>query len=80
MSFDSSSHFSEDVLERYSLNMLSEQGCADVEEHLLLCPRCQTQLEQVDKYNRVLRSACVLMGSRSQGIPKARGMQLADSL
>ena len=74
------SHFAQDVLEQYALGMLSEDGCADVEEHLLICPRCQTQLEEADKYVSVVRSACVLTVSKSQGIPKARGMQVAEFL
>jgi hypothetical protein len=74
------SHFAQDVLEQYSLGMLSEDGCADLEGHLLTCPHCQTQLEEADKYVSVIRSACVLTVSKSQGIPKARGMQFAEFL
>ncbi len=74
------SHFSRDVLERYSLAMLSEQGCADVEEHLLMCPYCQTQLEEADTYIRLVKSAYALILSRSHGIPRPRAMQVAESL
>lgn len=74
------SHFAQDVLEQYALGTLSEDGCASLEEHLLICPRCQTQLEEADKYVSVIRSACVLTVSKSQGIPKARGMQVAEFL
>ena len=74
------SHFSRDVLERYALGLLSEDGCADVEEHILICAHCQTQLGEEDTYISVLRSACSLIDPRSQAIPKARGMQIAESL
>ena len=74
------SHFSPDVLERYSLGMLSEPGCADVEEHILMCAHCQAQLDEAESYINVLRSASVRVGSKSQGIPRARGMQVAESL
>jgi len=75
-----SSHFSQEVLERYSLGMLSDQGCADVEEHLLICSRCQTQLEEADRYIGLVRSAYVLISSRSHGIPRPRAMQVAEFL
>jgi len=74
------SHFAQDVLERYSLGMLSEGGCADVEEHLLICTHCQNLLEEVDKFISVARSACMVTGSKSPAIPKARGMQVAEFL
>ena len=74
------SHFSRDVLERYSLGMLSERGCADVEEHLLMCSHCQAQLEEADRYISLIKSAYILISSRSQGIPRPRAMQVAESL
>jgi hypothetical protein len=80
MNVDLVSHFAQDVLEQYALGTLSEEGCAGLEEHLLICPRCQTQLEETDKFISVLRSACVLAVTKSQGIPKARGMQVAEFL
>ena len=74
------SHFSPEVLERYSLGMLPEPRRADVEEHIIMCPHCQTQLEEAENYISVLRSACIRIGSKSQGVPRARGMQVAESL
>jgi hypothetical protein len=80
MNVDFGSHFSQDVLELYALGLLSGNGCSDVEEHLLLCPRCQTQLEAEDRYIGVVRSACVLSASRSNSFPRTRPMQVAESL
>ena len=73
-------HFAQDVLEQYVLGTLTFEECAGFEEHLLMCARCQTELEEAEKYISVVRSACVLTESKSKGIPKARGMQVAEFL
>jgi len=44
------SHPSEDFLEEYAFDRLSEPDCAAFEEHLLVCPRCQHNLRQTDEY------------------------------
>jgi anti-sigma factor RsiW len=80
MNVDFGSHFSQDALELYALGLLSDHGCATLEEHLLVCPRCQTHLEAVDTYIRLVRSAYALISSRSQSVPRARAMQVAESL
>jgi len=43
-------HISEELLERYSLQQLSEEQMAPVEEHLLICSLCQLHLNEVDEY------------------------------
>ena len=50
-------HVSEEVLETYALGKLSEEDCAPLEEHLLLCCICQRRLEQTDEYLRVIQAA-----------------------
>ena len=80
MNVDSGSHFSQDLLELYALGMVSVHGCSDVEEHLLVCPQCRTQLEAADTYISVVRSAAVLISLRSKSFPRARAMQVAESL
>jgi hypothetical protein len=62
------------------LGMISVQGCSDVEEHVLICPQCRTQLEAADTYISVVRSAYVLISSRSNGFPRTRPMLIAESL
>ena len=44
------SHPSEDFLEEYAFDRLSELDCAEFEEHLLICPRCQHNLHKTDEY------------------------------
>ena len=80
MNVRSGAHFSQEVLELYALGMVSAHSCCDVEEHLLICPQCRIQLEAVDTYIRVVRSAYVLFSSRSKSLPSPRPMLLAESL
>jgi anti-sigma factor RsiW len=54
-SFDA--HVPEDALEAYAMGKLPEQACAPMEEHLLICPVCRTQLEAMDDYVCVVRAA-----------------------
>lgn len=50
-------HVSEDILERYAMGKLSAADCAPIEEHILICPTCQRELEAVDDYIRIARAA-----------------------
>ena len=80
MNVDSGSHYSQELLELYALGMVSAHACSDVEEHLLICPQCRTQLKAADTYIRVVRSAYVLISSRSDSFPRTRPMHLVESL
>jgi anti-sigma factor RsiW len=51
------SHFPEDLLERYAMGKLSTEECVPLEEHLLICPACQTSLVAAEDYIRVARAA-----------------------
>ena len=50
-------HVPEDSLEAYAMGMLSSEECVLIEEHLLICPTCQRDLEAVDDYIQVARAA-----------------------
>ena len=50
------SHFAQDVLEQYALGTLSEDGCASLEEHLLVCHSCIVAAEQHLAFVQSLRS------------------------
>jgi hypothetical protein len=50
-------HPSVETLEEYAFNRLSEGAAESVEEHLLLCSACQTQLLDVDEYIRLMKHA-----------------------
>ncbi|MBM3737418.1 MAG: hypothetical protein FJW39_16685 [Acidobacteria bacterium] len=50
-------HISEDDLELYALGRLRGSAAEQVEEHLLFCSHCQTELENWDEFVRAFRIA-----------------------
>jgi anti-sigma factor RsiW len=50
-------HVSEELLDQYALNKLSEAEAAAVEEHILICPNCQDRLTLTDDVIEALRAA-----------------------
>jgi hypothetical protein len=51
------SHPSEELLEEYVFHRLPEAAAAQIEEHLLLCPRCQDSVGDTDRFVSALRLA-----------------------
>jgi hypothetical protein len=52
-------HISEEALENYAFNRLPEIDVEAVEEHLLVCARCQEALGQIDEYIALMKEAAV---------------------
>jgi anti-sigma factor RsiW len=52
-------HPNENVLEEYAFGRLRDAKAAILEEHLLICPRCQTALAEIDEYIRLMKYAAV---------------------
>ena len=50
-------HPSEEALEEYAFNRLSEKESAPLEEHLLLCQVCQERLAETDEYIGLMKLA-----------------------
>ena len=50
-------HPSSDELEAYSLGLSSDTDLEKVEEHLLICERCQNELALTDQYIRAMKVA-----------------------
>jgi len=50
-------HISEELFERYSMQQLSEEQMAPLEEHLLVCSLCQQRLNEVDEYIGAMKIA-----------------------
>lgn len=50
-------HAADEELELYSLGRLDAPRSSTLEEHLLVCPRCQQALAETDGYVRVMRAA-----------------------
>jgi hypothetical protein len=62
MTPDTHLHPGEETLEKYSLGHLSESDVERVEEHLLICHRCQDELTAVEAYIRDVKAACKELG------------------
>jgi anti-sigma factor RsiW len=46
----------EEAIEEYALGKMSVSGAAAFEEHLLICPRCQDRLAELDAFIQALRT------------------------
>lgn len=57
ISLDSLDHPNENVLEEYAFGRLCDAKAVILEEHLLICPRCQTALAETDEYIRLVKYA-----------------------
>lgn len=66
MTFDQRSHLGSEELEQYSFGRLSEAECERVEEHLLLCERCQDELTRVETFIRDVKAACQMAKKESK--------------
>jgi hypothetical protein len=56
-----SEHASDEALEQYAMHSLPEPALAGVEEHLLICSRCQEQLKEIEEYVSAMRGAAILL-------------------
>jgi hypothetical protein len=54
---DNANHIDSELLERYSLDRLTEAAGAQIEEHLLICAECRDRLESMDAYHQAVRDA-----------------------
>lgn len=43
------------------MSKLSIQDSVPIEEHLLICAYCQTQVAVIDKYQRIIRAAITVL-------------------
>ncbi len=59
-------HISEDLLDQYALKKLPESEAAALEEHLLICPKCQDRLQLTEDFIAALRAA---VGPRRRSRP-----------
>jgi hypothetical protein len=57
MQLGTNGHASEELLESYALGSLEEPVLGELEEHLLVCSRCQDHLKEIDTYHAAMKSA-----------------------
>lgn len=65
-------HPDDDLIECYLMHRLAEEEVARVEEHLLACPACQHQLEEMEEFILVTRSALPDFGRK----PPSRALHI----
>ena len=61
-----SDHASDEALEQYAMHSLPEPALAGVEEHLLICSRCQAQLKEIEEYVSAMRGAAILLDQEDE--------------
>jgi len=69
MTQETNRHLADDELERYSMGDLSEPESGGLEEHLLLCERCQQRLDETDAYVVAMRDAAAGFRRRERLVP-----------
>ncbi|HUJ22092.1 MAG TPA: hypothetical protein VLX58_11250 [Bryobacteraceae bacterium] len=57
MQLGESGHATEESLEKYAMDLLTDPELSAVEEHLLACSHCQERLHEVDGYVKAIRAA-----------------------
>jgi anti-sigma factor RsiW len=62
-------HIDAETTEKYSMGKLSARVAARVEEHLLICERCQRSLAASDAYVAAMRLAAVEF-RRAERLPR----------
>jgi hypothetical protein len=50
-------HPPEEILERYSMGRATDEECARIEEHLLVCASCRELLEESDRWVALMKAA-----------------------
>jgi len=66
MQLGTNGHPSEESLESYALGSLEEPVLGELEEHLLLCSRCQDQLKEIDAYHVAMKSAAAQLENQNE--------------
>jgi len=50
-------HLNPEKIERYSLGLMEEVDAATIDEHLLMCEKCRSLVEDTDAYIAAIRAA-----------------------
>ncbi len=51
------SHIEAEIMDQYAMGTLPEISLSEIEEHLLICPVCQTRLQEADEFIALFRVA-----------------------
>ena len=66
------SHPSDEVIEEYRFDRLSEPATASVEEHLLVCVECQEALLNLDQFVMLMKQATARLRFKSKAFSEKR--------
>ena len=61
-------HADADTLEEYVVGRLPESVSEPLEEHLLICPRCQAAIAEIDEYVLLMKHAIANLESKKVGV------------
>ncbi|MEO8049325.1 MAG: hypothetical protein ABI833_02825 [Acidobacteriota bacterium] len=61
-------HATEEILEEYSFGRISEPQLGRLEEHLLICPECQSALADIDEYRVFMKAGLVSLARERQAV------------
>jgi hypothetical protein len=67
-------HITEEKLEQYHLQQLAEPAAEAVEEHLLVCEHCRTQLEELEVFTKTFRAVAPILG-REDALAERGGLR-----
>jgi len=62
-------HATEEILEEYSFGRIYEPQLGLLEEHLLICPQCQSLLSDVDEYASLMKAGLASLQLERQASP-----------
>jgi hypothetical protein len=66
-------HATEELLEEYTFGRIGEPQLGWLEEHLLICPQCQSDLEDIEEYKIFMKAG--LASFESERLAAARDLQ-----
>jgi hypothetical protein len=72
------SHPSEEVFEEYAFQRLSDSATDSVEEHLLICAKCQEELFEIDQYIQLMKHATARTQTQAPRIAERFGSMAAS--
>jgi methionine-rich copper-binding protein CopC len=61
-------HATEELLEEYSFGRIREPQLGWLEEHLLICEHCQSELDDIDEYRVFMRAGLALLERERQPV------------
>jgi anti-sigma factor RsiW len=68
-------HASEELLEEYTFGRIREPQLGRLEEHLLICPQCQSELHDIEEYKVFMKAGLASFESERLAAARLRNLQ-----